>query len=281
MTFRRRQAAVSIPVGGVRAVLPALPCDGGERSIRSHPSTTCRAFPGQPIEFSDDGSWRMAPGDDAAHANLGSAHASASRRGNPIPHSCRRSRRSPACRSADVADTAVGDVRSRGRAGRGRAVHQLQPVHVVPRRIERAVRADDVPAVASGAARHRRRRERLAVRRMAVVADGAGRARSDLLRAAGERARVPGLVAAVARRADDARTDQRLPELSRRHGPAAARRRHRTAQGDFKLDSCSSPTGATPTSSTAHWRATASVARCAIASFPTSRRPASRPSSTS
>ena len=77
-----------------------------------------------------------------------------------------------------------------GPGASGRAVRQLHPVHVVSRRIERTVRADDVPAVPGGAARHRRG-QRLAVRRMAMVADGAGRARPDLLRAARQRGGLP------------------------------------------------------------------------------------------
>ena len=151
-----------------------------------------KGFPGPPTAFSDDGSWRRAPGDDAAHANPVPPTSLLPAR-QPDPAFLQTFTSIPGRAVLERADAAVGDVRSCGRAGRRRAVHQLQPVHVVSRRTERAVRADDVPAVAGGAARHRRRRERLAVRRMAVVADGAGRARSDLLRPGGERARVPRL----------------------------------------------------------------------------------------
>ena len=66
---RRRQAAVSIPVGGVRVVLPALPRDGGEGADVLL-ARNIQGFPGQPIAFPDDGSWRLAPGADPAHAKL-------------------------------------------------------------------------------------------------------------------------------------------------------------------------------------------------------------------
>src|SRR5688572_10474843 len=133
------------------------------------------------------------------------------RRGSYRSGSVRASAATAATRSRILADvhldtrravveravTAVGDVRSCARPACGRSVHQLQPVHVVSRGTQRAVRSDDVPAVSGGATRHHRGREYLAVRRMAVVADGTGRPRSDLLRAGGERARLSGIVAAV------------------------------------------------------------------------------------
>ena len=53
-----------------------------------------------------------------------------------------------------------------------------------------------------------RRRQRLAVRRMALVADGAGRARPDILRAGGKRARLSRHAAAAAERATDEGTDE-------------------------------------------------------------------------
>ena len=185
-----------------------------------------QGFPGKPIEFSDDGSWRGQPIAKRDACDLVGAcvckQAAESDLGIP-PDVHVDPRRGAARRRKN----AVGNVRSRGRAGGGRSVHQLQCVHVLSRRAERAVRADHVPAFASGPDRHCRRRQRLAVRRMALVADGPGRAGSDILRATGKRARVSRHAATSAKRRAGNGTDERLPELSRRHGQAAARHRRR------------------------------------------------------
>ena len=123
MTFDDDKFPVSISGGGVRALLPALPLRRPRRSRPSRRSTTSRAFRGSrsrsPTTARGGGRGRRRR--RSRHARPPSAPCMP-RAASPIPDFLQTSRRSPACRSAQRADAAVGDVRPcasrRPRAGR-------------------------------------------------------------------------------------------------------------------------------------------------------------------
>src|SRR5689334_22171183 len=96
-------------------------------------------------------------------------------------------------------------------------------MHVLPRRAEWAVRANDVFAVSLCSAGHAGWRERLTVWGMALVANGIGRTRSGLLLATRKRIRLPEHVPFAAKRTDDHGIAQRLSDLPRSDGQTATR----------------------------------------------------------